>query len=38
MKTMDSAIVDLYKNMMISEESAYEYAVDKDNIKKLLRF
>lgn len=38
MKTMDMALADLYRNMKISEESAYSYAVDKEAIRKMISF
>ena len=36
MKTMDMAIADLYKSMVISKESALSYSVDLDNIKRMM--
>lgn len=36
MKTMDMALADLYRNMVITEESAYSYAVDKDALRKII--
>ena len=38
MKTMDMALADLYKNMVISEEMAYSYAVDKEAIRRLISY
>ena len=38
MKTMDMALADLFRNMKISEESAYFYAVDKEAIRKMISF
>lgn len=38
MKTMDMALADLFRNMKISEESAYSYAVDKEAIRKMISF
>lgn len=37
MKTMDMALSDLYKNMVITQESALSYAVDKEVLMKLIR-
>ena len=36
MKTMDMALVELYKNNTISEETLYTYAVDKDMVSRLV--
>ena len=36
MKTMDMALADLYKNMVITQESALSYAVDKEVLLKLI--
>ncbi|MCI6278117.1 MAG: type IV pilus twitching motility protein PilT [Clostridium sp.] len=36
MKTMDMALVELYKSNIISEETLYTYAIDKDMVSRLV--
>lgn len=36
MKTMDMALVEMYKNNTISEETLYAYAIDKDMVARLV--